>query len=85
MTHMRLMICVYIISALLPMQAYARCENSGRIWLGMTREQVFSTCLGKPKHINTTITAAGRREQLIYPGGYVYLDNGVVSGIQTLK
>ena len=59
-----------------------RCKKTGIIWIGMERSQLVA-CLGKPLRSFVTITAAGRHEQLIYRSGYVYVDNGVISGIQT--
>jgi hypothetical protein len=52
----------------------------------MTKAQVFATCWGKPHSINTTRTASGTREQLVYRAGdwagYIYLTDGVVTAIQ---
>jgi hypothetical protein len=56
--------------------------NSG-VSIGMTAEQVRRSSWGKPKSINETITAGGKHEQWIYGGGYLYLENGVLTSIQT--
>ena len=59
------------------------CDRRGGVSVGMTREQVYASCWGKPTKINS---AGGRREQLVYPGPqYVYLRDGVVTSIQTSK
>ncbi len=59
------------------------CERRGGVSVGMTRGQVYASCWGKPKSINDTLTARGKHEQWVYGGGYVYLDDGVVTSIQT--
>lgn len=52
--------------------------------IGMTAEEIRQSTWGKPKRINVTITAGGRHEQWIYPGfQYLYVDNGVLTSIQT--
>ncbi len=61
-----------------------RCKANGSVWIGMGKD-VLLACLGRPKRVFTTTTAAGQHEQLVYPGGYVYLDNGIVSALQTIK
>lgn len=56
--------------------------DDGRIMLGMSWEQVRLS-IGNPRRVNTTRTAFGTHEQLIYPGNfYVYLDNDVVTAVQ---
>ena len=58
------------------------CDRRGSVSVGMTREQVYASCWGKPT--KSTITAGGRHEQLLYPGAqYVYLRDGVVTSIRT--
>jgi len=70
------------------------CTGQPGAAIGMTKEQVLSSCgWGKPSHINTTITAGGTREQLVYGlcntrksglcRSYIYLTNGVVTAIQS--
>jgi hypothetical protein len=62
----------------------AECDRRGGIRIGMTREQLYASCWGKPRSINKTIGGGGVHEQLVYPGNnYVYLENGVVRTIQT--
>src|SRR4051794_35005155 len=39
------------------------CKLRGGIDIGMTREQVYESCWGKPRSINGTITARGTHEQ----------------------
>ena len=59
------------------------CEAKGVPAIGMTKAQVSATCWGKPSRINTTTTANGSREQLVYGlNAYVYLTNGIVTAIQ---
>ena len=54
--------------------------------IGMTAEEVEQTSWGKPDKINTTETVYGIHEQWVYEKyGYVYLDDGIVTAIQTSK
>ena len=54
----------------------------GVVWIGMTHEQLRESW-GAPEDVNTTITAAGKREQWVYGNGqYAYLENGRVTAIQ---
>jgi hypothetical protein len=57
-------------------------DNNG-VSIGMTAEQVRKSSWGKPKSINETITAGGKHEQWAYGGEYLYLENGVLTSIQT--
>lgn len=51
--------------------------------IGMTEEELLDSAWGVPKDINKTTTAYGVHEQWCYSGyRYVYLDNGIVTGIQ---
>jgi hypothetical protein len=62
----------------------AACDLKGGVAVGMSREQVYASCWGKPQKINLTRTGNGDSEQLVYPGyNYVYLRNGLVTSIQT--
>jgi hypothetical protein len=61
------------------------CDRRGGVAVGMTTAQVYASCWGKPKSINETTIASRNHEQLVYGGGYVYLDNGVVTSIQTSR
>jgi len=59
-------------------------DNNG-VSIGMTAEQIRKSSWGKPKSINETITAGGKHEQWVYGGGYLYLENGVLTSIQTSR
>lgn len=59
------------------------CDRKGGISVGMTAEQVLKTCWGKPSRVNKTYTARSQREQWVYGSSYVYVENGVVTAIQT--
>lgn len=62
----------------------ADCDRRGGANIGMTAAQVEASCWGKPTRINRTITARGQSEQWVYGGNqYLYIDNGVVTAIQT--
>lgn len=51
--------------------------------IGMSQEEVLASNWGKPKDINSTITANGVREQWVYGGGnYLYFTDGKLTGIQ---
>jgi hypothetical protein len=51
--------------------------------IGMTKEQVLATQWGKPKSVNTTVTANSRREQWVYGGNsYLYFVNDILTTIQ---
>jgi hypothetical protein len=64
----------------------AECDRRGGIAIGMTREQVFASCWGKPQKTNETIGPYGKHEQLVYNSGqYVYVENGIVRSIQTSR
>lgn len=63
----------------------SRCKKLGGVNIGMDSASVLKSCWGKPARINETVTARGRHEQWVYGGGYLYLDNGVVSSIQTSR
>ncbi|WP_226669006.1 hypothetical protein [Microbulbifer aggregans] len=56
--------------------------RSGKVWIGATSNQVLLSW-GSPVDVNTSLTQSAKREQWVYgSGNYVYLTNGVVSGIQ---
>lgn len=65
--------------------AKKECDRRGGVSIGMTADQVRSSCWGKPQRINQTITARGKHEQWVYGGSYVYLENGTVTSIQTSR
>ena len=50
--------------------------------IGMTQQQVLESSWGKPQKVNRTVTSSGTREQWVYGGGYIYIENGVVTAIQ---
>jgi hypothetical protein len=62
---------------------HAKCAKLGGVAMGMAPAQVLKSCWGKPLSINETLTARGKHEQWVYSGGYVYLDGGLVTAIQS--
>lgn len=66
-------------------RAKADCDRRGGVAIGMTKAQVYSSCWGRPRKVNETMTARSRHEQWVYGGGYVYLEDGVVTSIQTSR
>ena len=62
--------------------------RQGRIFVGMSSDDVIKSW-GKPDKINKTLTSNNRREQWVYRRGrignddYVYLENGIVTTIQS--
>jgi hypothetical protein len=55
-----------------------------KVFVGMTAEQVqFSW--GAPERINATLVQGGRQEQWVYSETYVYLENGLVTAIQSQR
>nr|PZN59644.1 MAG: hypothetical protein DIU58_17700 [Sphaerobacter thermophilus] len=64
---------------------FAEAVIARRVMIGMTAEMVREAW-GRPERINETITASGRFEQWVYGlGEYIYLENGVVTTIQTSR
>lgn len=60
---------------------------SHEIKLGMTEEMVIQSW-GNPAKVNTTVHNGGKSEQWVYRRGkvksdYVYLENGIVTSVQT--
>jgi hypothetical protein len=53
-----------------------------KVFIGMPKAAVFISW-GLPKKVNDTINDNGKSQQLIYDSGYVYLDDGKVSSIQS--
>ena len=52
--------------------------------VGMTVAQVYKSCWGKPKSINTSVLGTTKTEMLLYEGyNYVYVENGIVKSIET--
>lgn len=58
-------------------------RKSEGVHIGMTQHQVLESSWGKPIRINRTTTSNGTREQWIYKGGYLYIQDGVVVAIQS--
>lgn len=60
---------------------------TGKVMIGMTAQQVRSSW-GSPTKINSSIGSYGKHEQWIYDRGnyrsqYVYVENGVVTAVQS--
>jgi outer membrane protein assembly factor BamE (lipoprotein component of BamABCDE complex) len=53
-----------------------------RVAVGMTATQV-RLAWGTPQSINTTTYASGDHDQWVYGNNYVYLENGIVTAMQT--
>jgi hypothetical protein len=56
----------------------------GTISVGMTEAMVRASW-GDPEHVKSTITASGRSEQWVYGSQYVYIENGVVTAMQSSR
>lgn len=54
---------------------------SRQVWVGMTAEQAIASW-GRPQHINSDISAAGRQEQWVYGDDYIYVIAGKVAHLQ---
>jgi hypothetical protein len=50
--------------------------------LGMTQQDVLDSSWGRPERVNRTTNRYGIKEQWVYPGGYLYFDDGVLTSIQ---
>lgn len=59
-----------------------KAKGKGGVKLDMTKEEVLKSSWGKPKKINTTIVKGLTHEQWIYDGGFLYFENGILTGIQ---
>jgi hypothetical protein len=59
----------------------ARRRKEG-VTLGMTDDEVLDSQWGKPSHVNRTTNKHGVREQWVYPGGYLYFEDGKLTSIQ---
>jgi hypothetical protein len=60
------------------------CDRRGGVRIGMSRDQIYASCWGKPSRNNKTTNTSGVHEQLVYgKRGYLYLDNGILNSIQT--
>ena len=54
-----------------------------KVWVGMSKEQAILSW-GKPKKVNSTITARGRSEQWVYGSQYIYFRGNSLTTIQSL-
>jgi hypothetical protein len=60
------------------------CDRSKAIAVGMTVQQVYASCWGRPRNINTTVLGSTKIETLFYDGyNYIYLENGIVKSVET--
>lgn len=50
--------------------------------IGMTKEQVLASSWGRPQKANKTHGRFGTHEQWVYGGGYLYIENGVLTSVQ---
>lgn len=62
--------------------AEAKYKKSRGVSIGMTADDVLASSWGKPRRVNTTTRASGVSEQWVYDGGYLYLENGVLTTIR---
>lgn len=65
--------------------APVRPSNRAGVVIGMTADKILQSNWGKPQRINETITARGKREQWVYGSGYLYLEDGILTSIQTSR
>ena len=64
--------------------AKAACDRGKAISVGMTVNEVYASCWGKPKNVNTSVLGSTKMEMLFYEGyNYVYLENGIVKSIES--
>lgn len=59
----------------------ARRRKEG-VSLGMTADDVRASSWGRPEKVNRSTYKFGVREQWVYPGGYLYFEDGVLTSIQ---
>lgn len=60
-----------------------RVQFAPDVAIGMTADEVLASKWGAPEKKNITETASGTSEQWVYPNNqYVYLEDGIVTGIQ---
>lgn len=76
------------IAAMKRKESVALAIHEGKVFIGMTVSEVVSSW-GPPSKINASISGLGRNEQWIYRRAnigedqYVYVDNGVVTSVQS--
>jgi len=51
-----------------------------QVRIGMSEEEMISA-MGQPRRLHSYKNAAGTRKQYVYWGGYVYVEDGIVTGI----
>lgn len=60
------------------------CDRSKAISVGMTASDVYASCWGRPRNINTSVVGSTKVETLFYDGyNYIYMENGIVKSIET--
>jgi hypothetical protein len=52
------------------------------VTLGMSQDDVLKSSWGRPERINRTHNKYGTHEQWVYPGGYLYFEDGTLTSIQ---
>ena len=61
----------------------ASCDRRQAVSVGMTREQVYLSCWGKPTSISASTVEPNKFQLLVYQGyDYVYLEDGIVKSVQ---
>jgi hypothetical protein len=59
--------------------------RTGKVWVSAPAA-VAEVAWGRPRRVNQTMTAAGTREQWLYGDGqYVYIENGIITAVQTSR
>lgn len=60
------------------------CQRRGDIRVGLNLEGIQKSCCGtrQPLKVNVTITAGHKHEQWVYRNSYLYLTDGIVTGLQ---
>jgi len=60
------------------------CDRGKAIAVGMTANEVYASCWGKPKSVSSSVLGSTKMEMLLYEGyNYVYLENGIVKSIES--
>ena len=61
----------------------AGCDRRQAVSAGMTREQLYTSCWGKPTRISTETIGPVQYDLLVYQDhGYIFLEDGVVKSVQ---